>query len=117
MESSSNHAVITDLQETSIGITRAVGFVEGIPLVLVVIPRINQDDLDLIALESHGRCMLARSDQYIPRSVLTDELGGGDAALGLAVAVFLDAIQRAKQVRRAQEYVTANQVVRAGKST
>lgn len=117
MESSSNHAVITDLQETSIGITRAVGFVEGIPLVLVVIPRINQDDLDLIALESHGRCMLARSEQYIPRSVLTDELGGGDPSLGLAVAVFLDAIQRTKQIQRAADYVAANKAAAAGRKS
>ena len=117
MESSSNQAVITDLQETSIGITRAVGFVEGIQLVLVVIPRINQDDLDLIALESHGRCMLARSEQYIPRSVLTDELGGGDPSLGLAVAVFLDAIQRTKQIQRAADYVAANKAAVAGRKS
>ena len=116
MESAPNdQVVITDLQETQIGVTRAVGFVDGTPLVVVVIPNVNQDGLDLIALESHGRCMLARSEQYIPRSVLTDELGGGDPSLGLAVAVFLDAIQRTKQIQRAADYVAANKAAAAGR--
>ena len=116
MESAPNdQVVITDLQETQIGVTRAVGFVDGTPLVVVVIPNVNQDGLDLIALESHHRCMLARSEQYIPRSVLREELAGGDEGLARVIDVFLTKLVRAKQIQRAADYVAANKAAVAGK--